>query len=207
MTLTLTLTDTVNTSQTFTASWPVNIPSIVGGNAAFVGFTAGTGGLTATQEILTWTYSNSGGTTGTTKTPVVYQTANLPAVSSGPTFRTFTYASFPDTTGTILDATAAGQSVTMTVNVATAGTYDIKISTKLLSTRGVYQLAINGANVGPLEDEYNASSSAGVYATQDLGNFNFAAAGSYSFQFTVMGKNAASTGYSIAFDDITLTPQ
>jgi hypothetical protein len=207
-TLTLTLTDTVNTSQTFTASWPVNIPSIVGANTAFVGFTAGTGGLTATQEILTWTYS-TGSTTGTggTKTPVVYQTANLPAVSSGPTFRTFTYASFPDTTGTILDATAAGQSVTMTLNVATAGTYDIKISTKLLSTRGVYQLAVNGTNVGGLIDEYNASSSAGVYATQDLGNFNFAAAGSYSFKFTVLGKNAASTGYSIAFDDITLTPQ
>jgi Legume lectin domain/Chitobiase/beta-hexosaminidase C-terminal domain len=207
-TLTLTLTDTVTTSQTFTASWPVNIPSTVGANTAFVGFTAGTGGLTATQEILTWTYS-TGSTTGTggTKTPVVYQTANLPAVSSGPTFRTFTYASFPDTTGTILDATATGQSVTMTLNVATAGTYDIKISTKLLDTRGVYQLSINGANVGPLDDEYNASSSAGVYATQDLGNFNFAAAGSYSFKFTVLGKNAASTGYSIAFDDITLTPQ
>ena len=207
-TLTLTITDTVNTAQTFTTSWPVNIPSIVGANTAFVGFTAGTGGSTATQEILTWTYS-TGSTTGTggTKTPIVYQTANLPAVSSGPTFRTFTYASFPDTTGTILDATAAGQSVTMTLTVATAGTYDIKISTKELNTRGVYQLAINGANVGALQDEYNASPSAGVYATLDIGNFNFAAAGSYSFRFTVMGKNAASTGYSIAFDDITLTPQ
>jgi hypothetical protein len=207
-TLTLTITDTVNTAQTFTTSWPVNIPSLVGANTAFVGFTAGTGGSTATQEILTWTYS-TGSTTGTggTKTPVVYQTANLPAVSSGPTFRTFTYASFPDTTGTILDATAAGQSVTMTLTVATAGTYDIKISTKELNTRGVYQLAINGANVGALQDEYNASPSAGVYATLDIGNFNFAAAGSYSFRFTVMGKNAASSGYSIAFDDITLTPQ
>src|SRR5579863_1018386 len=81
-TLTLTLTDTVNTLQNFTASWPVNIPSIVGANTAFVGFTAGTGGLTATQEILTWTYSASGGSSGGgTKTPVVYQTANLPAVS------------------------------------------------------------------------------------------------------------------------------
>ena len=38
-------------------------------------------------------------------------------------------------------------------------------------------------------------------------NGHFAAAGSYSFKFTVMGKNAASTGFSIAFDDITLTPQ
>ncbi|HXM13831.1 MAG TPA: hypothetical protein VN933_01240, partial [Candidatus Eremiobacteraceae bacterium] len=206
-TLTLTLTDTTNTAETFTTSWPVNIPSIVGATTAFAGFTAGTGGSTATQEILTWTYA-TGSTTGTgTKTPVVYQTANLPAVSSGPTFRQFTYASFPDTTGTILDATAAGQSVTMTLSVASAGTYDIKISTKELNTRGTYQLAINGAGVGAPQDEYNASSSAGVYATQDIGNFNFAAAGSYSFTFTVTTKNAASTGYSIAFDDITLTPQ
>ncbi len=205
-TLTLTVTDTVNTAQTFTTSWPVNIPSIVGANTAFVGFTAGTGGSTATQEILTWTYSTGSTGTGGAKTPVVYQTANLAAVSSGPTFRQFTYAGFPDTTGTILDATAAAQSVTMTLNVATAGTYDIKISTKLLNTRGVYQLAINGANVGALQDEYNATS-AGIYATLDLGNFNFAAAGSYSFKFTVAGKNAASTGFSIAFDDITLTPQ
>ncbi|HUE43826.1 MAG TPA: chitobiase/beta-hexosaminidase C-terminal domain-containing protein [Candidatus Sulfotelmatobacter sp.] len=205
-TLTLTLTDTTNTAETFTTSWPVNIPSIVGGNTAFVGFTAGTGGSTATQEILTWTYAGSGTTTAP-KTPVVYQTANLPATSSGPTFRQFTYASFPDTTGTILDATAAGQSVTMTLNVATAGTYDVKISTKELNTRGIFQLAINGASVGAPQDEYNGSNSAGVYATLDLGNFNFAAAGTYSFKFTVTSKNASSTGFSIAFDDITLTPQ
>jgi Legume lectin domain/Chitobiase/beta-hexosaminidase C-terminal domain/PQQ-like domain len=204
-TLTLTLTDTTNTAETFTTSWPVNIPSIVGGNTAFVGFTAGTGGSTAMQEILTWTYS--AGSTGTApKTPVVYQTANLAAVSSGPTFRQFTFTPFPDTTGTILDATAAGQSVTMTLSVANAGTYDIRISTKLLNTRGTYQLAINGANVGPPQDEYNATTG-GIYATQDLGNFNFAAAGSYSFKFTVTGKNASSSGFSIAFDDITLTPQ
>jgi hypothetical protein len=204
-TLTLTITDTVNTAQTFTTSFPINIPSIVTGNTAFVGFTGGTGGSTATQEILTWTYSASGTTTAP-KTPVVYQTANLAAVSSGPTFRQFTWASFPDTTGTILDATAAGQSVTMTLNVANAGTYDVKISTKLLNTRGTYQLAINGANVGAPQDEYNATGS-GILATQDLGNFNFAAAGSYSFKFTVASKNASSSGFSIAFDDITLTPQ
>jgi hypothetical protein len=35
----------------------MNIPSIVGSNAAYVGFTGGTGGLAATQKILTWTYS------------------------------------------------------------------------------------------------------------------------------------------------------
>jgi hypothetical protein len=57
-TLTMTITDTVVTTDTYTISWPVNIPSTVGANTAFVGFTGGTGGQTATQEILTWTFTN-----------------------------------------------------------------------------------------------------------------------------------------------------
>jgi hypothetical protein len=54
-TLTMGITDTV-TNATFTTSWPINIPSTVGANTALVGFTAGTGGQTATQEIIAWTY-------------------------------------------------------------------------------------------------------------------------------------------------------
>jgi fibronectin type 3 domain-containing protein len=46
---------TTNKSGTFT--YTVDIPSLVGGTTAFVGFTGGTGGLTATQDILTWTYT------------------------------------------------------------------------------------------------------------------------------------------------------
>jgi hypothetical protein len=61
-TLTETLTDTV-TGATFTTSYSVNIPQTVGGNAAFVGFTGGTGGLTAVQDVETWTYSNGASTT------------------------------------------------------------------------------------------------------------------------------------------------
>ena len=57
MNLTMTITDTTNTADTFTQSWPVNIPSVVGGDTAYVGFTAGTGGLTAKQEIVNWTYT------------------------------------------------------------------------------------------------------------------------------------------------------
>ncbi len=38
-TLTMTITDTSVTSNTFTASWTINIPSTVGGTTAFVGFT------------------------------------------------------------------------------------------------------------------------------------------------------------------------
>ena len=53
--LTLTLTDS-STLGTWSYSWPINIPSTVGGNTAYVGFTAGTGGETATQNITSWKY-------------------------------------------------------------------------------------------------------------------------------------------------------
>jgi hypothetical protein len=54
--LAMTVTDTV-TNAVFTKSWPIDIASIVGSKKAYVGFTAGTGGETATQNILTWTYA------------------------------------------------------------------------------------------------------------------------------------------------------
>ncbi len=54
-TLSLVITDAI-TGATFSASQPLNIPSIVGANTAYVGFTAGTGGLSAVQQILDWSY-------------------------------------------------------------------------------------------------------------------------------------------------------
>jgi hypothetical protein len=54
--LMLMLTDTV-TSASFTRSAAINIPSIVGSSTAYVGFTAATGGLTMTSNILSWTMS------------------------------------------------------------------------------------------------------------------------------------------------------
>ena len=53
--LVMTIIDTT-TNGTFTQSWPINIAATVGGNTAFVGFTGGTGGNTAIQDILNWTY-------------------------------------------------------------------------------------------------------------------------------------------------------
>ena len=37
-------------------AYSVDIPAVIGGRSAYVGFTAGTGGTVSTQEILTWTY-------------------------------------------------------------------------------------------------------------------------------------------------------
>ena len=53
--LVMTITDTT-TNATFTTNWTVDIPTIVGDVVAYVGFTAGTEGDTAVQNIQTWTF-------------------------------------------------------------------------------------------------------------------------------------------------------
>lgn len=55
VTLTQTIRDLV-TGASFTRRYTVNITGIVGGNTAYVGFTASTGGVTAVQEVSAWTY-------------------------------------------------------------------------------------------------------------------------------------------------------
>ena len=51
-----TVTDTV-TNAVFIQTYAINIPGTVGGNSAYVGFTAATGGQAAIQNILTWTFT------------------------------------------------------------------------------------------------------------------------------------------------------
>jgi hypothetical protein len=52
--LAMTITDT-QTGKSFSQSFAVNIP-VNTGTSAYVGFTGGTGGLSATQDILSWTF-------------------------------------------------------------------------------------------------------------------------------------------------------
>jgi fibronectin type 3 domain-containing protein len=61
-TLHVTISD-ASTGASASQSYSINIPGTVGGNTAFVGFTGGTGGLTATQDILTWTFTPTATTT------------------------------------------------------------------------------------------------------------------------------------------------
>ncbi len=105
-TLTLNLSDPV-TGDTFTTSQAINIPQIVGGNMAYVGFTGGTGGLTASQKILTWTYTTSAltGTTG----PTTFALSASPAASipqGGSATSTITITPSGGFTGTVALACA-----------------------------------------------------------------------------------------------------
>src|SRR6202166_4982684 len=62
-TLTMTITD-ASTAAIFTQAWTVNIPSTVGANTAYAGFTGATGGYTSNQNILSWTMSSTSGSGG-----------------------------------------------------------------------------------------------------------------------------------------------
>jgi hypothetical protein len=57
VTLTVVITDTV-TAATATQTYSINIPSTIGGTAAYIGFTGGTGGYTSTQLVQSWIFSN-----------------------------------------------------------------------------------------------------------------------------------------------------
>ncbi len=55
VTLGLTLTD-IDNQATWSHAFPIDIPSVVGSNYAYVGFTGGTGAEAANQRLLDWTY-------------------------------------------------------------------------------------------------------------------------------------------------------
>jgi hypothetical protein len=129
LTLTLTLNDVV-ANKTFTHQWPLNIPQIVGGNTAYVGFTGGTGGLSASQKILTWTY---GSVTPTAAQPVFsvaggsYNSTQSVALSSPTTGAAIYYTmdgSTPTTNSNLYSSPISVNAGTITINaIATATGY------------------------------------------------------------------------------------
>ena len=99
-TLTLNLTDTV-TGDTFSHAFTVDIPTLVGGSTAYAGFTGGTGGYTALQNIKTWTF-----TAGAT------QQASEPVFSPTP-------GSYASTQNVVLSSATPGSTIYYTVDGST----------------------------------------------------------------------------------------
>jgi len=62
-TLTETVTDQTK-NITVTQAYVIAIPNVVGGHTAYAGFTAGTGGANAEQDIIDWKYTGTAGTGG-----------------------------------------------------------------------------------------------------------------------------------------------
>lgn len=201
-TLTVTITDTV-TGASYIRAYTIDIPGTLGSSTGYIGFSAGTGGKTATADILTWSYTTT--TTTVAQKPLVYPTITLPAKTSGPAFRVFGWDGFVGGKGTVLDSTKVGDQVTLTVNVPSAGTYDIIVDNKQFYSRASCQFSVDGLNVGAPIDQYNVNAN-GAYKKFDFGKVALTA-GNHAFTFTITGRNAASTGWNISFGQIILTPQ
>jgi hypothetical protein len=149
LTLNLKLLDLV-TNKTFTYSKAMNIPQVVGANTAYVGFTGGTGGLSSSQKLISWTYttqavhpsfSPGGGTysspqnvTLTSQTPdaVMYYTTN----GSTPTAASTRYSG-PILVSSSLTIKAIAVSPTLGTSVVSSTPYVIgSTSTKSFSLSG-----------------------------------------------------------------------
>jgi hypothetical protein len=191
--LTETLTDT-ETKKTFTKTYTVALPKVLGANTAIVGFTGGTGGAGVLTEILNWSFNNP-------KTQPMPASSWNPTVT-GPALTTYSNPTFPAGTGELFPANAVGQSLRFTVTAAADATYAVSLLADRGPNRGIVELVIDGKVFGQPVDNYTAS-------PESL-NVNYGTIlltqGAHTFEFKVTGKNAASSGYEATFGQLTLTP-
>src|SRR5271165_3666745 len=126
--LTMVITDTT-TNASFTQTWPINIPTTVGGNTAYVGFTGGTGGGTAIQEIIGWTMSSSAGAAATpiispaTGTYTAAQSVTITDATTGSTIYYSTDGTQPTTSSPKYTASFNVSATTTVKAIATATGY------------------------------------------------------------------------------------
>ncbi len=101
-----------------------------------------------------------------------------------------------------LIADSVGDWVEFTLPNVAAGTYDIEVDIIKFLNAGQAQLTVDGTNQSTIKDWYTNSATTDPF---DAGSITFATTGNKTFRFTVTGKNAASTGFKLGFDKITLT--
>lgn len=112
-TLTLKLDDLV-TNDTFTMSKVIDIPQVVGADTAYVGFTGGTGGLSSSQKILTWTYSTQSVAPSFSPAPGTYKSPQKVALTS----KTPSAAIYYTTNGSVPTAASTRYSASIPVDAS-----------------------------------------------------------------------------------------
>jgi hypothetical protein len=141
---------------------------------------------------------------GASLAPVVIEAESVSSITASDPVSVFTETEASAGAGSKVASNAVGDYINYPINVP-AGTYTVKVRFKKYSSRGIFQLTIDGANQGTPQDEYASTAS---YVEVTLGTKVFATSGTRNFKFTVTGRNAANTSayYDLTVDRITLTP-
>ena len=103
----------------------------------------------------------------------------------------------------LLKSTKVGDYVAYTIPISETGTYDVKVGIRTNNNQGIFQLAIDGADQGSLQDEYSPRIG---YEVRDLGPVTFSSAGTKTFRFSIAGRNPNSSGYEFICDYVDLAP-
>jgi LysM repeat protein len=191
--LSMTVTDMV-TGAAYSTNWTVNIPSIVGGSTAYVGFTGGTGGVTSSQKILNWVY-----TIGSSAPPVLmsplfspsggtYSTAQSVSITSGSAGATIYYT----TDGSTPTTSSAVYSSAINVH-ATETLQAVAVKTGYTNSA----VAAAAYTIGAALPAPTFSPAAGTYTTSQLVSISDATAGT-TIYYTTNGATptTSSTVYS-----------
>lgn len=164
-----------------------------------------TGGMgsdmdTTVYPVETLEYTTAHVTTGSGKTPLEYGIYEV------------SYATAPATDYNRVKSETIGDFIQFEIDVPAAGTYTVSAETYLHQTRAKYKLYLPDQQIylGEEKDQYCDYDTSQIYDSADriqldtFGDVTVANAGKLKLRFEVTGKNAASTGYSMAFCDIQL---
>ncbi|MBQ2677131.1 MAG: DUF4886 domain-containing protein [Clostridia bacterium] len=87
-----------------------------------------------------------------------------------------------------------------------AGDYNISIASRSFTSRGKYQMSINGEDVLNPVDFYRGGGSGTFVVDDTIGTLTIKDSNDFKLRFTCVGKNAASSGYSLYLAYIIFTP-
>jgi beta-glucosidase-like glycosyl hydrolase len=110
-------------------------------------------------------------------------------------------AGFSEGASVKLQADLVGDFIEFQVEVKEPGAYRLILQFKGYPDRGMFQSSIDGENLGQPVDMFGASPRFGLQA--ELGEKQLSA-GRHTIRFSVVGKSAASKGFSGHFDKLTL---
>jgi hypothetical protein len=128
--LAMTITDVTNEDEFSTTFTNVNIPSTIGGNTGYVGFTGGTGGETAIQEIIGFSYVSGPASTPQAATPAISPAAG----------------SYPSSVAVSITDSTGGSTIYYTTNGTTPTTSSAKYAGAFTLTSSATVQAIAAAS-------------------------------------------------------------